>query len=155
MASKPTPKPDKTGQKQGSGQFKKGRSGNPKGRPEGTRNKATIACETLLDGEADALTKKAIELAKGGDMAAPRLCLDRIIPPRKDRPIELDLPDMKTAEDLSEALGSLTKAMAEGEPTPVEAEKVAAVLEIRRRAIETLDHETRLKELERRANGEN
>ena len=155
MARKPTAKPAKTGQQQDSGRFKKGQSGNPKGRPEGSRSKATLAAEVLLDGEVENLTRKAIDLAKGGDIAALRLCMDRIVPPRKDRPIRLDLPEMETAEDLSKALGTLVKAMAEGELTPVEAEKTAAVLEIRRRAIETLDHETRLEELERRANGEN
>ena len=51
--------------------------GNP-GRPKGARHKTTLAIETLLDGEAESLTRKAIEMAKGGDMTALRLCLDRI-----------------------------------------------------------------------------
>jgi hypothetical protein len=45
--------------------FRKGQSGNPDGRPKGARNATTIAVETLLDGEAETLTRKAIEMAKG------------------------------------------------------------------------------------------
>jgi hypothetical protein len=63
------------------GQFKPGQSGNPAGKPKATRNKATLAVETLLDGEAEELTRKAIELA----IPALRICLDRILPPRKDQ----------------------------------------------------------------------
>jgi hypothetical protein len=63
------------------GRFRKGRSGNPKGRPAGARNKATQSAELLLDGEAEALTRRAVELALAGDGMALRLCLERIIPP--------------------------------------------------------------------------
>src|SRR3974390_695778 len=42
--------------------FEKGRSGTPAGRPPGLRNRATEAAELLLDGEAEALTRKAVEL---------------------------------------------------------------------------------------------
>ena len=55
----------------------------PAGRPKGSRNKATLAVEILLDGEAEAITRKAIELAKQGDLVAIRLCLDRIAPREK------------------------------------------------------------------------
>ena len=67
--------------------FEPGKSGNPAGKSKGTRNKTTLAVEALLDGEAETLTRKAIELAKAGDLAALRVCLDRIAPPRKDRPV--------------------------------------------------------------------
>jgi hypothetical protein len=58
--------------------FKPGQSGNPEGRPKGARNRATLAAERLLDGEADTLTRKAIQLAQQGDTTALRLCIDRI-----------------------------------------------------------------------------
>src|SRR5580704_6937267 len=83
---------ENTAGKQRGTPFKAGRSGNPAGKPKGSRNAATLAMEALLDGESEALTRKAIELAKGGDMAALRLCLDRILPPRKDRPVSFALP---------------------------------------------------------------
>jgi hypothetical protein len=62
--------------------FPAGVSGNPAGRPKGSRNKTTLAIEALLEGEAEALTRKAIERALEGDMAALRLCMDRLAPPR-------------------------------------------------------------------------
>ena len=80
----------------GSGHFSKGTSGNPAGQPLGSRNHATLLMESLLEGEAEQLTRKAIELALAGDITALLLCLERLIPPRKDRPIHLILPQSKT-----------------------------------------------------------
>src|SRR5260370_38889426 len=81
---------DNSGSKQ-AGRFEKGRSGNPAGKPPGARNRATLASEALLDGEAEELTRNAIERAKQGDTVARRLCLDRILPPRKHRAVSLSL----------------------------------------------------------------
>jgi hypothetical protein len=50
--------------------FPKGRSGNPAGRRLGCRNKATMAAQALLAGEAERLTRKAIEAALAGDQTA-------------------------------------------------------------------------------------
>ena len=78
--------PDNTGKKQvrtGGGHFRKGASGNPQGRPAGTRNKALLAMESLLDGEAEAITRVAVEKAKEGDATALRLCLERICLPER------------------------------------------------------------------------
>lgn len=66
-------------------------SGNP-GKPKGARHKATTAALALLDGQAEALTQKAIETALAGDTTALRLCLDRIAPPGKDTPVSFTLP---------------------------------------------------------------
>ena len=76
--------------------FAPGTSGNPRGRPSGSRHKTTLAMEELLDGEAEKLTRKAIDLALAGDMVALRLCLDRTIPPRRDRPVLFALPAVET-----------------------------------------------------------
>jgi len=83
--------------------FMKGQSGNPAGKPKGARHRATLAAETLLDGEAEALTRKAIELALAGDPIALRLCLDRILPPRRERPLRFVLPKLRSAADASSA----------------------------------------------------
>ena len=140
---------DKTAKQQRGKPFKKGKSGNPDGRPQGSRNKATIALEDLLDGQAEALTQKAVELALDGDMAALRLCLERIIPPRKSRPIEIELPPVETAGDITAAQGAVIAAMAKGDITPDEANTVAGVLEAKRRSIETAELEKRIHTLEK------
>jgi hypothetical protein len=101
-----TPAVEKTAAKQRGKPFRKGVSGNPDGRPSGSRNKTTIAVENLLDGEAEALTRKAIELAKRGDMAALSLCLERIAPPRKDRPVAFALPAIDTPAAATKAMAS-------------------------------------------------
>src|SRR5215813_10066237 len=84
--------------------FQKGQSGNPTGRHRGSVNRTTRAAELLLDGEATALTRKAIELALAGDAAALRLCLDRTVAPRRERPVEVALPPIDSAADLMGAI---------------------------------------------------
>jgi hypothetical protein len=130
------------------GRFRKGRSGNPKGRPAGARNKATQTAELLLDGEAEALTRRAVELALAGDGMALRLCLDRIIPPRRGRPVQLGLPPVSDAADLGGTMAAITNAAVGGAITPGEAAELARVVEIFVRAVETSDFERRLTELE-------
>jgi hypothetical protein len=109
--------------------WKKGQSGNPNGRAAGSRNRATLAIEALLEGEGETLTRKAIELAKAGDMAALRLCLDRILPPRKDSPVAFDLPEMKTLNDAVPAMGALVKAVGQGDLTPTEAGELTKMVQ--------------------------
>jgi hypothetical protein len=46
----------------------------------------------LLDGEAEAPTRKALELALEGEASALRLCLERIIPARRERLVNVGLP---------------------------------------------------------------
>ena len=79
--------------------FQKGQSGNPRGRPVGARHKATLAAEALLDGEAEALTRKAIEAALDGDSVAMRLCLESIFPVRRSRPVQFAIPPLRSAAD--------------------------------------------------------
>lgn len=128
--------------------FKPGQSGNPAGKPAGARNHATRAVLELLDGEADKLTRKAVELALDGDTTALRLCLERLAPPAKDRPISVSLPSLAGAEDASKAMASVVAAMADGTITPGEAAAVAGVVETYRRTVETADIERRLIALE-------
>jgi hypothetical protein len=121
--------------------------GNP-GRRRGSRHKATVAAEALLDGEAEALTRKVIELALEGDTVALRLCLERLAPPRRDRPITFDLGALDGPADALSAVVGVLRAMAAGELTPGEATAVAGLLESYRRAFETTEIEARLAALE-------
>jgi hypothetical protein len=142
-----------TGQKQ-AGRFRPGQSGNPTGRPRGARHRATLAAEALLDGEAEALTRKAIEKAKEGDSVALRLCLDRILPPRKDRPLRITLPALASASDATNALAAITAAVAAGEITPGEGADLNTIVAGFVKAVEISEIETRVAALERKANSD-
>ncbi len=131
--------------------WSKGQSGNLAGRPKGARHRATMAAEAVLDGEASALTRKAIEKAKEGNSMALRLCLERILPPRKDRPVRIDLPRLESASDATAALAMVAAKVAEGEVTPDEGASVNAVIGGYLKAVEITDIERRLEELERKA----
>lgn len=125
--------------------FAKGRSGNPRGRPAGSRNKTTIAAALLLEGQSEALTQKAVELALSGDPSAMRLCLDRILPPCRERAVEFALPSIESAADIAPAMKAVTAALARGIITPGEGEAIARIVDTFVRAIETSDFERRLK----------
>jgi len=112
--------------------------GNP-GKPKGARHRVTRAVEELLEGQAEALTQRAIDAALAGDTTALRLCLERICPPRKGRPVVFSLPPVETAGDTVKALGALLAAVAGGELSPEEGASVAALLETNRKAIEVID----------------
>ena len=128
--------------------WKRGQSGNPMGRPLGSRNKATVAAETLLDGEAEQLSRRAIDLAMAGDTTALRLCLERILPPRKDRPIHVDIPPIETSADALKALAKLLGAVTAGQLTPNEGQAAASLLETHRRTFEVEELEHRIEVLE-------
>ena len=129
-----------TGSKQANaGHFRPGQSGNPAGRPKGARNRSTIAAESLLEGEAEALTRKAIALALAGDTTALRLCIERLVPPRKDRPIAFELPPIASAADVANAVAAVLQAVAEGRVTPSEAMAVTGLIEVLGRAIPTTE----------------
>ena len=132
------------------GRFLKGVSGNPAGRRPGSRNKATESAELLLEGEAEALTRKAVELALGGDPMALRLCLDRLIPPRRGRKVQLDtVPPVCDVAELRPTMAAVTRAAVTGEISPGEAAELARVVEIYARAVEVTDFDRRLRELEK------
>ena len=128
--------------------FEKGRSGNPLGRRIGCRNKTTIAAAALLAGEAEALTRMAVELALIGDPTALRLCLERILPPCRERTEKFALPPIETAADIAPAMKAVTSALAAGLISPGEAATIAAVVDTFVRAIETSDFERRLRQVE-------
>jgi hypothetical protein len=121
------------------------------GRRPGSRNKASLAAEALLEGEAEALTRKAVEIALSGDTTALRLCLERLLPPRKDRPVSFQLPPLASARDAAQASAALLLAVAEGELTPLEAADLPKLLTSYVEALKTSDMEERLLALEAEA----
>ncbi len=122
-------------------------TGNP-GRPKGARNRTTMAVMELLDGQAEALTQRAVEMALAGDSVALRLCLERLAPPRKDAPVQFPLPRMTTARDAAEAAGAVLEAVSVGDLTPTEGAQVMALVDSYRRTLEVTELEARLATLE-------
>ena len=139
--------PANAGDQQGN-RFQKGQSGNPQGRAEGSRNKATLLLDRLAEDEAEAIQKQVIEAAKTGDLKAAELILARIWPPRRGRPVHIDLPAVRTTTDVSDGMIAVVKAMAAGEVTPEEAATISGVLEARRKTLETQELAERVDRLE-------
>jgi hypothetical protein len=123
--------------------FKPGQSGNPAGKKPGTRNRATRALEELLEGQGEALTQKAIDMALAGDVTALKLCIDRIFPVRKDRPVSFPLPPITSARDAAEIAAAVAQAVAAGHITPSEAAEIAKVVDVYVRAYQTAELDDR------------
>ena len=128
--------------------FEKGESGNPAGRPRGARNQATLLIQNLLADDAEAIGRKAIEMAIAGDLAAIRLCMDRLAPARKDEPVAFELPPIEKAADSVAATASIVAAVAAGELTPSQAAELCKVIDVYVRALESKDFDERLTKLE-------
>ena len=96
----------------------------------GSPTQASRSAQLLLDRHAAALISKAIELAPRGDVAALRLCIERVLPSRKDRAVSFDLPAVQCAADAEQLMGLVTRAMARGDVTPSEAHEIARSMEI-------------------------
>ncbi|MET0240207.1 MAG: DUF5681 domain-containing protein [Sphingobium sp.] len=121
--------------------------GNP-GKPKGARSRVTRAIEELLEGQHEQLTQAAIDKALEGDTVALRLCLDRIAPPRKDSPISIDLPPVKSAADAIKASSAVLASVAAGDVTPDEGGRIMALLSAHRSIIETGELAERIAALE-------
>jgi hypothetical protein len=129
--------------------FEPGKSGNPNGRPKGHRNKATMAMEQLLEGEAEGLARKVIEQGLAGDMVAMRICIDRLLPPRRDRPVVFELPKIESANDVPVAAAAILAACAAGSLSPGEAAEIFGLLSTYARTLEDTEIEARLAALEK------
>ena len=127
--------------------FTKGVSGNPAGRPPGSRNAATEMAQALLDGEAGALVRKCVELALEGNPAAMKLCLERLVP-RRARSVRLELPPLESAADIAPAMSAIARSVAEGGVSAYDGAELSRIVESWVRALEVADFERRLKELE-------
>jgi hypothetical protein len=139
---------ENTGKIQRGKPFKKGESGNPSGKPKGARHKTTLAVQALLDGEAEEITRKAIEAALSGDMVAIRLCLERIAPARKDTPVSIELPEIANASDAIKTMAAIFGAVANGDITPSEGSEITKLVDSYIRTAATYELEERITLLE-------
>lgn len=130
--------------------FVKGQSGNPKGKPKGVRHTATQVSYALMEGNLEEVLATVIERAKSGDIAACKMVLDKVLPNTKDRLIALEIPLINDLNDVGNAQAEILQAVANGSITPNEGERVASIIEARRRSIESIDLEMRISQLEGR-----
>jgi hypothetical protein len=115
------------------------------GRPPGSKNKTTQMAEQLAAGQAEQLVQKALELAQAGNVAALRMVLDRVWPPRRGRPVDFAMPPINASEDLFPAIASIWTAIREGRLTPEEA---TALLLLAERSMAIMSQQEVLKRIE-------
>src|ERR1700730_8753032 len=129
--------------------WKKGQSGNPAGTKRGSRHKASLLAESLLDGETDRITRRCIYEALRGDTVALRLCLERLLPPVKSRPISFKLPELRTIGDAQAALAAIVAGTTSGAILADEAATLASIVSSFVKTVEAAGIEKRLVALEK------
>ena len=119
-----------------------------RGRPKGSRNRDTAPAKKLLEEYTPHLTRKLIALGLEGNTQALRICMDRIMPPPRDACVPLNLPKIKSSEDVASAAEKVTRGMGKGALSPSEGETIMHVLESQSRVIESAGTEKRVQKLE-------
>jgi Family of unknown function (DUF5681) len=128
--------------------WQKGQSGNPAGTKRGSRHRTTLLVEGMYSGEAEAVTRKVIELALAGDVACLRIATDRLLPPVRERPCSFKLPKLETLNDASNALAMIIAGVTTGELLPSEGESLSNIVNSFLKSLELAELETRLAALE-------
>jgi Family of unknown function (DUF5681) len=132
------------------GQFTKGNSGNPTGRPAGSRNQDTLAYEQLLQAAGPQLMQVLVDQAQAGHFPALRLALERIYPLRREQAVALPMRPIEGPQDLPQAFQELATALADGRITAAEGEARAHILKMHANVLETVAYDRRLLALEAR-----
>ena len=131
------------------GQFARGHVHNPKGRTPGSRNKATEAALALMEGQLGQITQTLIDAALGGDLAAIRLVLERLVPPCKEKVLpQIHLPAVTDAVSLPKLTAAILGAVADGRITPGEGQALAALANTHAKNLEMAELEQRIAALE-------
>ena len=110
------------------GRFLPGRSGNPAGRPRGSRNRGSLLIDVIDEADSAAIVRAVVDRALAGEWPALRACFTRLVAPAREAPVEIDLPPAASALDVAEAGSALIAAVAAGEIAPGAAQKVMKLL---------------------------
>ncbi len=128
--------------------FLPGKSGNPAGRPKGSRNRHSLLRESLVTAsEAREVVAKLVESAKAGDTAAAGILMDRLWPKlRPQAPVaQFDLP----AADLAQQAEAVVREMADGRLPVEQGSQILGSLSAVARIKEVSEFEKRLEALEK------
>jgi hypothetical protein len=128
--------------------FKPGQSGNPAGRPKGSRNKITLLAQAMVEEEAPELIRSYIDGAKAGKPVPQRLTGNAIFPPYRYRPVQIEIPATDTPAGVAAAQSALVRYVAEGEILPEQGASVSRMLDATLRALEAADLDVRVRRLE-------
>ncbi|HZU27220.1 MAG TPA: hypothetical protein VFA04_16955 [Bryobacteraceae bacterium] len=119
-----------------------------RGRPKGSRNRSRLPFQEQLDEKAEAIIGQCIDMALKGDIGAIRLCVERILPPRRDALVEFELPEIKELADVDAAINAVFQTLSAGEITPTDAAVIQDMLRKQREAMEIAPLEDRLRKVE-------
>lgn len=125
--------------------FEVGRSGNPKGKPPGTKHASTRLREAIST-ELHAIVAALVDKAKDGDTSAAALLFSRTLPPLRPQsdPPDVDLPGT-TMDERAEAI---TAAALAGDLSPTGATELMNLLALQARIAEVGDLAERLERIE-------
>ncbi len=141
--------PAKTGRSSvNKGQFQLGQSGNPQGRPQGSKHRVTVAAANILEEHASAISERAVAMALDGDRSMIKLILERVVPVKKSVPIRLQMPKIETIADAPKLTGFLLNAVATGKISPADSSILSNTAANHLKALQVSELEARLSELE-------
>jgi hypothetical protein len=129
--------------------FEKGHPGGP-GRPRGSRNAVNLMLDQVAEEGVAAIVRKVMAAAAEGDMQAARLVLGRAWTAPKGRPLQVELPEIDTPEDLLAAHATVAAAVSDGRLTAQEGASLSTMLETHRRAFELVAQEAKIDQLDGR-----
>ena len=128
--------------------FQKGQSGNPAGRPRGSRNRSKIIADKLtapvLEKIVDGVAKKAM----GGNLVAARLVLNMLAHVRRDERPTCALPELKTPDDVLAAMQKVTRQVSFGALTAGEGAEFAKIFDLCLQALGHVELEQRIRHVE-------
>jgi hypothetical protein len=101
----------------------------------------------MLDAEAPNIIRTAIDGALVANPMMLKLCVERLLPVRKERAVPLDLPKIERSQDVPAASSAIVAAMGEGTLSVIEAKMHLEVLEMHKRTLEMAEYKKRLEEM--------